>query len=94
MILLSHRGWSPAAIAELLGCDPTTVRRWIHRYNQDGTAGLADHPRPGRPRLGSARLGGRIRRLLAQPQAWTISRNLAATRPPSHEPADPASTGP
>jgi hypothetical protein len=45
------------------------VRRWIHRYNQDGTAGLADHPRSGRPRL-----GGRIRRLLAQPQAWTISR--------------------
>jgi transposase len=74
MILLSHQGWSAAAIAGLLGCDPSTVRRWIHRYNQDGTAGLADHPRPGRPRLGSPRLGGRIRRLLAQPQAWTISR--------------------
>jgi transposase len=74
MILLSHRNWSPAAIAELLGCDPATVRRWIHRYNQDGAAGLADRPRPGRPRLGSPRLGDRIRRLLAQPKAWTISR--------------------
>jgi transposase len=74
MILLSCQGWTAAAIAELLGCDPATVRRWIHRYNQDGTAGLADRPRAGRPRLGSPRLGERIRRLLTQPGAWTISR--------------------
>jgi len=74
MILLSHRGWSPAAIAELLGCDPATVRRWIHRYNQHGITGLADRPRAGRPRLGSPRLGERIRRLLAEPNAWTILR--------------------
>jgi hypothetical protein len=44
MILLSCRGWPPAAIAELLGCDPATVRRWIHRYNQHGVTGLADRP--------------------------------------------------
>jgi transposase len=74
MILLSCRGWPPAAIAELLGCDPATVRRWILRYNQHGVTGLADRPRAGRPRLGSPRLGGRIRRLLAQPRAWTIAR--------------------
>jgi transposase len=74
MILLSCRGWPPARIAELLGCHPATVRRWIHRYNTYGTAGLADQARPGRPRLGSPRLGARIRRLLAQPTAWTIGR--------------------
>ena len=74
MILLSSQGWPPAAIAGLLGCDPATVRRWIHRYNQDGVSGLADRPRPGRPRLGSPRLGERIRWLLAQPRAWTIPR--------------------
>jgi transposase len=74
MILLSCRGWPPTAIAELLGCDPVTVRRWIHRYNQDGVTALADHPRCGRPRLGSCRLGERIRRLLAEPKAWTIAR--------------------
>jgi transposase len=74
MILLSHQRWPPAAIAELLGCDPATARRWIHRYNTHGTAGLADRPRPGRPRLGSPQLGARIRRLLAEPRAWTISR--------------------
>ena len=36
MILLSQRGWTASAIAELLGCDPVTVRRWIHRYNTGG----------------------------------------------------------
>jgi transposase len=72
MILLSQQGWPPAQIAELVGCDPRTVRRWVHRYNQHGSHGLADRPRTGRPRLGSPRLGERIRRLLAQPRAWTV----------------------
>jgi len=72
MILLSQQGWSAATVAELLGCDPRTVRRWVHRYNTHGAHGLADRPRAGRPRLGSPRLGERIRRLLAQPRAWTI----------------------
>ena len=50
------------------------MRRWTHRYQRHGTAGLADRPRSGRPRLGSPRLGQRIRRLLRQPKAWTIGR--------------------
>ena len=74
MILLSHHGLSAAEIAGLLGCDPATVRRWIHRYNAHGASGLADRPRAGRPRLGSSRLHQRIRRLLARPIAWTIGR--------------------
>jgi transposase len=74
MILLSHRGWTAVAIAELLGCDPSMVRRRIHRYNQHGVAGLVDRPRRRRPRLGSPKLGDRIRRLLTQPKAWTIAR--------------------
>jgi transposase len=74
MILLSHRGWPTSATADLLGCDASTVRRWIHRYNAEGIAGLADRPRSGRPRLGSPTLSRRIRRLLAEPKAWTIGR--------------------
>jgi hypothetical protein len=56
MILLSARGQPASAIAELLGCDAGTVRRWIHRYNAQGVAGLRDQPRPGRPRRGGPRL--------------------------------------
>src|SRR6266545_2468731 len=59
---------------DLLDYDPSTVRRWIHRYQHHGTAALADRPRSGRPRLGSRRLGQHIRRLLRQPKAWTIGR--------------------
>jgi transposase len=74
MILLSHQGMAAAQIAELLGYDPSTVRRWIHRYQKHGTAALADRPRAGRPRVGSPRLAQRILRLLDQPHAWTIGR--------------------
>jgi transposase len=74
MILLSARGQTAGAIADLLGCGPVTVRRWIHRYNTHGVAGLADQPRSGRPRLGSPKLTTRMRWLLAEPKAWTIPR--------------------
>jgi transposase len=74
MILLSQQGFSAAQVADLLGFDPSTVRRWIHRYHQHGTGGLADRPRSGRPRLASPRLGQQILRLLQQPGAWTIPR--------------------
>jgi transposase len=74
MILLSQQGLAAAQIADLLGYDPSTVRRWIHRYHRHGTPGLADRPRSGRPRLGSPKLGRRILRLLGQPKAWTIGR--------------------
>jgi transposase len=83
MILLSQQGQTATQIADLLGYDPSTVRRWIHRYRTHGTGGLADRPRSGRPRLASRRLGQRIRRLLGQPKAWTIPRLWhAAGRPP------------
>jgi len=74
MVLLSGAGLTADEIGELLDYHPATVRRWIHRYNTDGAPGLADHPRPGRPRLGGPRLGERIRRLLTHPGPWTIRR--------------------
>jgi len=45
MILLSRQGWTATQIAGLLGYDPSTVRRWIHRYQHHGATGLADRPR-------------------------------------------------
>ena len=56
MILLSQQGFAAAQIAGLLGYDPSTVRRWIQRYQRHGTTGLADRPRSGRPRRGSPKL--------------------------------------
>lgn len=74
MILLSAGGMTAAEIGALLHYDPKTVRRWITRHDVEGLAGLPDRPRSGRPRLGSARLGDRIRTLLATPKAWTTAR--------------------
>lgn len=46
---LSHRGWQTEQIAEYIGCQVETVRRTIHRWNQQGLEGLWDAPRGGRP---------------------------------------------
>ncbi|WP_173525208.1 IS630 family transposase [Nonomuraea antri] len=74
MVLLSVHGLSPAQIADLLECDASTVRRWIGRFNRHGSAGLADRPRPGRPRIGGPRLLARITALLERAGPWTVSR--------------------
>jgi transposase len=74
MVLLSLQGIPAAEIAVLLGCHPGTVRRWIGRFNAEGIAGLADRSRGGRPRIGGARLAGRISALLARPGPWTVPR--------------------
>ena len=74
MVLLSLHGMAPSRIAELLDCHPATVRRWIGRFNAEGLAGLADRPRPGRPRLGGRRLMSRIAALLKRPGPWTLPR--------------------
>lgn len=39
MVLLSLRGLTPAQIAALLECHPSTVRRWIGRFNAGGQPG-------------------------------------------------------
>ena len=74
MVLLSAHGLAPAQIAVLLDCHPATVRRWIGRFNDEGLAGLADRPRPGRPALGGRQLTGRIAALLTRPGPWTLPR--------------------
>ena len=53
MVLLSLHGLPPAQIAELLGCHPATVRRWITRFNDEGPGGA------GRPAAVRAAAAGR-----------------------------------
>jgi len=48
-------GHSRLLAAQASAMDRQTLRDWVHRYNADGLAGLADRPRPGRqPRLAEA----------------------------------------
>src|SRR5438874_1837552 len=49
MVLLSVRGYSVPQIAALHDCGCDVVRTWLHRYAQEGVAGLEDAPRSGRP---------------------------------------------
>jgi transposase len=50
MVLLSDRGYSVPQIAAIHDCGQDVVRLWLHRYRQEGVAGLEDEPRSGRPR--------------------------------------------
>jgi transposase-like protein len=42
-------GMSRTDAARSCGMDRQTLRDWVHRYNAEGIAGLADAPRGGRP---------------------------------------------
>lgn len=42
-------GFSIAEVADFLGVDTRSVRRWVTAFRRDGIAGLAAHPVPGRP---------------------------------------------
>lgn len=71
MVLHAREGETGAAIAQRLGCTDRVVRKWIHRYNAGGLAGLSDLARSGRPRhLEAAQEKDFLRRLdaNAQPQ--------------------------
>ena len=48
-VLLVAQGMSCRQTAEQLGDAPRTVENWVHRFEQDGFAGLSDGEREGRP---------------------------------------------
>src|SRR6185437_5548443 len=50
IVLLAADGLSNTAIAAQVGVSRPTVIGWRGRYEQRGMKGLADEPRPGRPR--------------------------------------------
>src|SRR5260221_14414579 len=49
MVLLAGRGYSVPQIAWIHACGTDVVRTWLHRYQQQGVAGLLDQPKSGRP---------------------------------------------
>jgi transposase len=50
IIALAAQGVSNAEIAALAGCARQTVVSWRQRFDRSGLDGLADRPKPGRPR--------------------------------------------
>ena len=50
IVLLAAEGVANTRIADLTDATVTTVLNWRGRYQHRGIAGLADEPRPGRPR--------------------------------------------
>lgn len=79
MVLLSARGYGVPQIATIYECDEATVRRWIERYEADGSKGLRDLPRSGRPPRADAAAQQQIRRAVeagptqdAQPGYWSV----------------------
>ena len=50
IVLLAADGEANYVIAERVGVSRPTVNLWRARYAEQGIAGLADEPRPGRPR--------------------------------------------
>ena len=50
IVLLAAEGEPLRRIAQQVGVDRNVVRDWLDRFRAQGLAGLADRPRPGRPR--------------------------------------------
>src|SRR5262245_37876575 len=49
-LLLVAQGMSCREVGHLLGDAPRTVEYWVHRFDEEGLAGLVDAARSGRPR--------------------------------------------
>ncbi len=51
IVLLSAQRTGVHDISRQIGLHPINVRKWLHRFNRFGTAGLQPRRSPGRPRL-------------------------------------------
>ena len=49
IVLLSSQGYTVAEIARITHQSVHTVRRWLHRFMEEGCAGLQEAPHSGRP---------------------------------------------
>jgi transposase len=89
IVLLAVAGTASRLIAERLGICEDTARKWRRRYCEQGIGGLADAPRPGRPRVFPARVVAGVKALACEMPAssgtplsrWTcpeLARHAAA----------------
>jgi transposase len=82
IIWVAHTGKRGKAVAEELGLDPATVRKWLKRFNEIGLEGLQDAERPGKPpRYTPEQVGEVVATALTNPTtlglpfaSWTLDR--------------------
>jgi transposase len=76
-LLLVASGQSCRGVAQLLGEDPTTVQRWVRRFERHGFEGLRDGAHPGRPRSLDQRQWQRLQREVRRdPQEFGHAQGL------------------
>jgi transposase len=61
-LLLVSTGQSCGDVARLFGDDPSTVQRWVRRFESGGLDALRDGDRPGRPRTLDAAQWARLQK--------------------------------
>jgi transposase len=85
VVVAALQGEGVDAIAQRFDVSPATVYLWLHRFEQQGLAGLADKPRGGRPPTYTReQVGTIVATALTDPQAlgqayssWTLDRLVA-----------------
>ena|SRR5215211_6980508 len=85
IVLACADGATNKAVAERLGIWPQTVTKWRGRFVRDRLEGLADEPRPGRPRtITDAQVEQVITKTLEEPPPTTTPTGRPAPwpRPP------------
>jgi transposase len=76
-VLLVSQGMSCYEVGEVFGHDPTTLQRWVRRFETRGFSGLQDQERPGRPRRVTPEQLARVNRALrTSPRAFGYAQNL------------------
>lgn len=84
MIILSHEGKTVPEIGQdtRICLHPIHIRKWIHRFNEDGVEGLKSKKSPGRPRAFNEKTRNKIRKIWASPPStlqcnfhrWSLQR--------------------
>lgn len=85
VVLAALAGEGVGAIAQRFHLAPATVYLWLHRFETQGLAGLADKPRGGRPPTYTReQVGTIVATALSDPQtlgqvysSWTLDRLVA-----------------